>query len=102
MNKIRTSEVEAALGRDASPDDVVAWAETNLSGADINAYLVNARCFAPSAAFLLSNAGVTPEQAARQTPATLGIGGYADTIGYKVANGDLSTGAAAKWLADNT
>lgn len=48
---------------------------------------LRARCFEPAAARALAELGVTPEQAAARTRDG---GGYLDTIGYKVAAGDLT------------
>jgi hypothetical protein len=47
-----------------------------------------ARCFQPERAHELERAGFTPEQAALRTAA--GRGGYADTVAFKVARGDLT------------
>ncbi len=47
-----------------------------------------ARCFEPRTARALAELGVTPEQAAVRTRD--GGGGYIDTLGYKVATGDLT------------
>jgi len=49
---------------------------------------LEARCFEPQAARSLAGLGVTPGQAASRTRD--GGGEYVDTIGYKVANGDLT------------
>lgn len=49
---------------------------------------LQARCFAAEAAHGLSELGATPEQCAVRTRD--GRGGYIDTIGYKVAAGDLT------------
>ncbi len=49
---------------------------------------LQARCFDPQAARTLAELGVTPEQSAVRTRD--GGDGYIDTIGYKVANQDLS------------
>jgi hypothetical protein len=49
---------------------------------------LGARCFDPRAAGALAKLGVTPQQAAVRTRD--GGGGYIDTIGFKVANGDLT------------
>jgi hypothetical protein len=49
---------------------------------------IKARTFEPEVAQTLYRKGITPEQAAIVTE--VGIGGYRDTIGYKVSNGDLS------------
>ncbi len=49
---------------------------------------LQARCFDPQAARALTELGVTPEQSAVRTRDG---GGYIDTIGYKVAKGDLTS-----------
>lgn len=46
--------------------------------------------FTEEAAQELADANVTPELAAQRTDESVGIGGYADTIGYKYANGDVT------------
>lgn len=38
----------------------------------------------------LFDAGITPVQAARQSPEEEGIGAYKATAGYKFANGDMA------------
>lgn len=57
-----------------------------------------ARCYAPVAAKLFTQAGITPELASETTDK--GLGGYADTIGYKVANRDMTIAEAAAALED--
>ena len=64
-------------------DEVAKWAQ--------------AKCFDAMCARQLQRAGVSPELAATLTDA--GQGEYADTIGYKYANGDLTLTEAAA-LAD--
>ena len=49
---------------------------------------LEARCFEPAAARSLAGLGVTPNQASLRTRD--GHGDYIDTIGYKVASGDLT------------
>lgn len=55
---------------------------------ELTARWLQARCFDPQAARGLSELGVTPEQSAVRTRD--GGGDYIDTIGFKVANGDLT------------
>jgi hypothetical protein len=69
--------------------EVVAQAWTDAGFEDeMTARWLDARCFDPRAARALTELGVTPEQAAARTRD--GGGGYIDTIGCKVANGDLT------------
>ncbi len=64
-----------------------AWTESGFDDA-MTAKWLDARCFHPNAARSLVELGVTPKQAAVRTRD--GSGDYVDTIGYKVANGDLT------------
>lgn len=57
---------------------------------------LEARTFDPGSAFMLQMAGMTPKQAATQTD--VGVGGYTDTIGYKVSNNDLSVDRAMELI----
>jgi hypothetical protein len=63
-----------------------AWTEAGFSDA-LTARWLDARCFDPAAARALAELGVTPEQAAVRTADG---GSDIDTIGHKVANGDLT------------
>lgn len=83
-----------AYGEDS--DDVTetwahAWEEAGFTGAEVDEWL-KARCFQPAAARDLADAGVTPEDA--REPTHFGAADYVDTIGYKVANGDLEVDEA--------
>lgn len=70
-----------------NPDDATeAWAEAGFTASEVDEWL-KSRCFHPSSARDLADAGVTPEMAAIQTEA--GAGDYVDTVGFKVADGDL-------------
>lgn len=60
---------------------------------------LKARCFDASAARALEDAGLTPEQAALRTRA--GAADYEDTVGYKYANGDLSTDEARRVITSD-
>ena len=64
-----------------------AWEEAGFDAAEVQEWLL-ARCFTPAAARDLADAGVTAEMARMRTSA--GAGDYTDTIGFKVADGDLS------------
>lgn len=64
-----------------------AWSEAGFDDQACARWL-EARCFDPLAAHSLAELGVTPEQAAARTRD--GGDGQLDTIGYKVASGDLS------------
>ena len=64
-----------------------AWTNAGFGDA-MTARWLEARCFDAVAARALADMGVAPEQAAKRTRD--GGGGYADTIAYKVANGDLT------------
>lgn len=65
-----------------------AWTQSGFDDPTTAKWL-EARCFEPEAARSLAALGVTPEQATRRTRD--GSGDYIDTIGYKVANGDLTS-----------
>ncbi len=64
-----------------------AWTESGFDGATTSNWL-DARCFEPAAARSLAELGVTPRQATTRTRD--GSGNYIDTIGFKVASGDLT------------
>jgi hypothetical protein len=64
-----------------------AWTEARFDD-EATARWLTARCFDPDAARALADAGVTPEQASKRTRD--GGGNYVDTIGFKVASGDLT------------
>ncbi len=79
-----------------NPDDTAeTWAESGFSADEVDEWL-KARCFHPSAARDLADAGVTPEMAATRTEA--GSGDYVDTVGFKVADGDLEVEEARDLL----
>jgi hypothetical protein len=70
-----------------NPDDTAeTWAESGFEAPEVDEWLL-ARCFDPSAARDLADAGVTPEMARMKTSA--GAGDYTDTVGFKVADSDL-------------
>ncbi|MGB7588347.1 MAG: hypothetical protein WBM00_06525 [Solirubrobacterales bacterium] len=75
-----------------NPDDAAeTWAESGFETHEVEEWLL-ARCFNPSAARDLTDAGVTPDQARMKTSA--GAGDYVDTVGFKVADGDLEVDEA--------
>ncbi len=70
-----------------NPDDAAeTWAESGFDATEVDRWLT-ARCFNPSAARDLADAGVSPELGGMRTDA--GSGTYTDTVGFKVADGDL-------------
>jgi hypothetical protein len=70
-----------------NPDSATdAWKEAGFSADEVDEWLL-ARCFIPGAARDLADAGVTPQAARLRTSA--GAGDYVDTVGFKVADGDL-------------
>lgn len=70
-----------------NPEDTAeTWAESGFTADEVDRWLM-ARCFQPAAARDLADAGVTPEMASTRTEA--GAGDYVDTVGFKVADGDL-------------
>lgn len=84
---------EAAAG--ATPEAAAReWAAAGFDDPAEVAEWLAARCFAPRGARALDDAGVTPEQAAALTRE--GSAGYEETVGFKVARGDLSVEAARR------
>ncbi len=63
-----------------------AWEEAGFDAGEVDDWL-NARCFDADAAEDMDDVGITSEIAASKTGA--GNGSYVDTVGYKVAAGDL-------------
>ena len=64
------------------------WAAAGFGDAPEVEDWLEAGCATPACARLLDDAGLTPEQAAIRTGG--GSAGYEETVGRKVANGDLS------------
>jgi hypothetical protein len=62
------------------------WEETGFEAGEVDEWL-NACCFDPDTAEDMDDVGINPEMASMQTEA--GNGDYVDTVGYKVAAGDL-------------
>ena len=63
-----------------------AWTDAEFDD-ETTARWLEARCFDAEAALALAELGVTPGQASARTRDG---GGYLDTIGFKVASGDLT------------
>ena len=70
---------------------VEAWEAAGMDAHEVEEWL-SVRCFSPDTARDLADAGVTPEMARTRTSA--GGGGYFDTVGFKVGNGDLGVDEA--------
>jgi hypothetical protein len=78
------------------PDDTTeTWAESGFEAHEVDEWL-NARCFDPSAARDLADAGVAAVDARMKTEA--GHGDYVDMIGFKVSAGDLEAEEARDLL----
>lgn len=90
QNVEEMKEIISSYGEFAHGGEVEAvaaeWIDENFTPSEADTWL-SARCFYASAARKLADAGITPEKASKKT--SKGIGGYTDTIGYKMANGDL-------------
>ena len=74
-----------------------AWEQAGFAGEEAEEWLL-ARCFTASAARDLADAGVTPLSARMRTSA--GSGDYVDTVGFKVADGDLGPEEARDLLGE--
>lgn len=75
-----------------NPDDAAeTWSESGFEAHEVDEWL-QARCFDPSAARDLADAGVTPEMARMKTSA--GSEEFVDTVGFKVSTGDLEVDEA--------
>lgn len=79
-------EAEAYVDAGFTVSDVWAWEETG--------------CFRANAAIEMRDAGIVPEQARTKTGEDVGVGSYSGTIGYKVANDDLTIEAALGLLSE--
>ena len=80
-----TSRYAELIGDDAA-SVAEAWTEAGFDD-ETTAQWLDARCFDAQAARALADMGVTPGQAGKRTRDG---GGYVDTIGFKVAKGDLT------------
>lgn len=76
-----------------NPDGTAeAWCEVGFEAHEVDEWL-RSRCFDPSAARDLADAGVTPEMARMKTSA--GAGEYTDTVAFKACTGDLEPAEAS-------
>lgn len=79
-----------------NPDDTAeTWIESGFEADEVEEWL-NARCFDPSSARDLADAGVSAAEARVKTEA--GRGDYTDTVGFKVSAGDLEVEEARDLL----
>lgn len=76
-------------------DTAEAWLEAGFEAHEVDEWL-NARCFDPSSARDLADAGVSPAEARMKTEA--GRGDYTDMVGFKVSAGDLEVEEARDLL----
>jgi len=95
---IQANDDGAFLTGGAPIEEIVnEWDGEGLTVEEVEGYIA-ARVFRGEQAAQLKEAGITPEQAATRTGSDVGIGCYGDTLGHKVANGDLSVEEAKAWL----
>jgi hypothetical protein len=83
-----------SVGTEDPRDVAAAWLDEGFTAREVGAWIHVARCWCASAAGRLRDAGLTPDEAATLT--SEGTGGYVETIGYKVANCDLSAEDAVR------
>jgi len=86
METVIRSYGDFACGSSSIEETVREWIDCGFSAEQADAWLA-AGCFSAIAARRLANIGMNPDQAAQST--SDGLGGYAASIGYKVANNDL-------------
>ena len=79
---------DAVAGAATAEEAARRWTEAGFDDAEEVEDWLHARCFDAERARALELAGITPEQASIRT--TAGRASYDDTIGYKLARGDLS------------
>jgi hypothetical protein len=99
MRVVVESFGEFAYGSDLE-GAVQEWLDAGFSPSEADAWL-EAGCFNASDAASLRDAGVTPDQAQAITNESVGRGHYPHTIGYKVANGDMTVSEAVAWIEGN-
>ena len=78
---------EMADRGDSADAAAQAWMDAGFDD-EMTARWLAVRCFDPQAARALADLGLNPEQASVRTRD--GGGDYVDTVGHKVANGDLT------------
>lgn len=97
---VAVMEREGDWAHDGDPRrEATRWTALGFDADAVSEWL-DARCFDATAAKQLRDAGVTPAQAGKQTGRDVGLGGYADTVAYKLSNGDLSLARAVQLVAD--
>jgi hypothetical protein len=70
------------------------WMHAGFTPDEAEAWLTEARCFYASAAAMMRHCGMTPEQAAYRERDE--FGNRAETLGYRVANGEISVETARR------
>lgn len=91
---LRGAGAEAALRGRSAEEAAQRWLDAGFDDAEEVAEWLAARCFDPRVAETLERAGFTPAQSSIRTKA--GANSDEDTIGYKIANGDLSLDEARR------
>lgn len=85
------------FGTPADPEVVASvaadWASAGFTAAQVDEWL-GARVFTPEAARALLEREIFPAQASRLSGPDQGLGQYEDTVGYKLANNDLTSAEA--------
>lgn len=87
IEDVLTNAGEWAHGHEAARY-AAGWFQRGFTPPQVQAWL-DARCYDPDSAAALRDAGIIPSDVAEETPETIGVGGYADTLGYKFANNDI-------------
>ena len=94
ISEVITASGDPALGNRTTHDAAREWIACGFDDAEEVSEWLAARCFDARVAAVLEEAGFTPAQAALRTEA--GNADYEDTIGYKIARGDLSLDEARR------
>jgi hypothetical protein len=69
------------------------WAAAGFTAAQVDEWL-GARVFTPEAARALLDREIFPAQASRMSGPDQGMGSYTDSVGYKLANNDITADEA--------
>jgi|GEM_PF-6352429 len=93
MAEMLADRRDFACGNEAPEDVAEEWSWTSPEVAE---KWLDARCFDGASARLLDAEGVTPEQAATSGD----VCGYTDSVGYAVANGDMSIDDAREAIGE--
>jgi hypothetical protein len=88
LRELSQGDREWICGEESPQDIAHEWAQQGFTPASMQEWAFRARCFRPEAARALTILGLNPEDCAIGT--TTG-----DTVGYRVANGDMSPMEAA-------